>query len=385
MTELHGRTAAAVEVLRGGVEIVERIADEWRELCDNGPCDQPFYRPEWVGAYARAFAPTKNLCLFTVRIEGSLKAILPLEQERTFFSGLPVTKLRGATGLHSFRYDLVRTGGEEGDAAVQALWNFLKSYPPWDLLELPYVPEDGVLPQLLTLARADGFLVGQKESFRSPYIALADWSGERDKWPEYISGRFRKDLRRVARQLAAQGDLQLRRIERADIHLVQCFYELERSGWKGREESAIACAPRIRQFYDELARAADRFGYLSLYLLELNGQMVAGHFGLTYRGRYFSPKVAYDERYKQYSPGQVLMHLILRDCAARGIREFDILGPWAEWKGRWTPLVRTHFRYYIFRKTWYGHLLFAASFRMRARAKRILRWMQSAKNAPAEA
>jgi CelD/BcsL family acetyltransferase involved in cellulose biosynthesis len=343
---------------------VDRPANEWRELCNRGPSDQPFCRPEWIGAYARAFGANKTLLLITARIENQLKAVLPLEAERSLFCGLPARKLRGTANEHSVRFDLIRADGPEADAAILNIWSFLKELPGWDMLELPYVAQGAALDQLIQAAQSDGFPVGKIDSLRSPYINLAEWGTSEDSWPADISGRFRKDLRRVMKKLAAHGPVDLRRVEKASPEALQRFYDLERSGWKGREGSAIACNEGTRQFYDEVARNAERFGYLSLYFLEIGSCALAGHLGFTYRGRYFCPKVAYDENYKTFGPGQLLMSGVLRECVKRGLFELDILGPWAEWKAKWTPLVRPHTHWYIFNRT-YGRILHSLRFLVR--------------------
>lgn len=364
--------ALIVDTVSASAELPPKLARQWRELCDRGLNPIPFCRPEWIGAYAHNFVPHANLILFTVRTLNELKAVLPMQEELTSFCGLQVRKLRGTTNVHSGRFDLVLAPEENGKCIVQALWDILKNSSTWDVLEFPFVPQGGILEHLLESASADGLLVGRQEAIRSPYIPLADWKGGEDVWPEYVSGRFRKDLRRVTRHLSSQGALQLHRSEKADVQMLERFYALESSGWKGKEGSAIASSPYLRAFYDEFARAAEAFGYLSLYLLELDGTPIAGHFGLAYRRRYFSPKVAYDERYRQYSPGQVLMHMVLRDCVQRGFSEFDILGPWADWKAKWTPLVRPHFHYFVYPKTLKGYALHGASFRAKAIMKRLL-------------
>jgi CelD/BcsL family acetyltransferase involved in cellulose biosynthesis len=366
------QSSISVHAERGGAEIVDRLANEWRELCNEGPSDQPFCRPEWIGAYARAFGASKTLLLLTARIGDLLKAILPLEEERSLFCGMPIRKLRGTANAHSGRFDLVRTDGLEADAAILNLWSFLKQLPGWDMLELPYVAQGAALDQLVRAAQSDGFPVGKLESLRSPYINLAEWGTSEDLWPAGVSSRFRKDLRRVMRKLTSEGPVHLHRIEKADGEALKQFYDLEGSGWKGREDSAIASNEDTRQFYNEIARNAERFGYLSIYFLEFDGRMIAGHLGLTYRGRYFSPKVAYDENYRLYAPGQLLMNAVLRDCARRGLSELDILGPWAEWKAKWTPLVHPHAHWYVFSKRTYGRTLHSLRFRIRPAIKSII-------------
>jgi len=361
-----------VKAEKGGVEIMDRLAEEWRQLCNEGPSDQPFYRPEWVRAYVCAFVPQQKLLVITARSGGRLRAVLPFVEERSFFCGFPVRKLRGTANVHSLRFDIVRGAAAEGEAAVLAVWSFLKELPGWDLLELPYVPQGAALEQLFRAAQIDGFLTGYREEWRSPFIPLSGYDGTKDWWLACADTKFRANLRRRMRNLKAQGPLLVRRFDRADPSVLQCFYDLERSGWKGQERSAIACDPSTRQFYDQIARGAAQFGYLSLYFLESNGRAVAAHFGLSHRGRYFVPKLAYDEKYKQYGPGHLLVRAVLNDCAQRGLIEFDFCAAWEEWKGEWTSKVRRHTDWYVFRKGLLGRVLHTMKFRAKASLKGIL-------------
>jgi CelD/BcsL family acetyltransferase involved in cellulose biosynthesis len=96
-----GSTSMVVAAHRGGVEVVEHLADEWRDLCKEAVDDQPFYRPEWIAAHIRAFAPQAKVVLLTVRSEGKLLFVLPLVQEWSVFAGVPLRKLRGPVNSHA--------------------------------------------------------------------------------------------------------------------------------------------------------------------------------------------------------------------------------------------------------------------------------------------
>jgi hypothetical protein len=100
---------------------------------------------------------------------------------------------------------------------------------------------------------------------------------------------------------------------------------------------------------------------------------VAVHFGLEHRGRYFLPKPAYDESHRECSPGQLLTQEVLRDAASRGLREFDFLGPWMDWKGEWTRHVRPHAFLHVFGKGPTGRLLHAVKFGIAPAARRLRR------------
>ena len=366
------RSAPTVVAEEGGVDLIDRLAEEWRRLCDDGPSDEPFYRPEWIRAYIRAFEPTKKLMLVTARVGGRLKAVLPLIRERALLCGFPVTRLRGAANCHSCRFDAVRGAGVEGDAAVLAIWNFLKHFCGWDVLELCDVPQSGALERLCDAARRDGFLTGRWESKRSPYIPLSGFSSDEEPWRSNSSANFRSSMRKRIRRLSARGPLRLLRVETADSHFTQLFYDLEEAGWKGNAGSAIACNQNTRTFYDEISQNAARFGYLSLYFLEVNGQMIAANLGLSHRGRYFSLKLAMNENYKEFGPGHLMINAGLHDCVKRGFNQYDFTGPWEEYESTWTSHVRSHFGFWVFRDAPYGRLLHTVNIRLRARVRRAL-------------
>jgi GNAT superfamily N-acetyltransferase len=172
--------------------------------------------------------------------------------------------------------------------------------------------------------------------------------------------------------LQEQGILALKHYDAADPEALEKFYTLEASGWKGAEGTAIQCDPRTRKFYDLVAQAAERDGYLSLDFLELNGKPIAAHFGFNLRGRYFLAKAGYDEAYRRHGPGQLLVNEVLSETPQRGLHEFDFVGP-ATWdESRWASERRTNYRIFIFRKNWYGAWLHAIRISARDRLRRLM-------------
>jgi len=367
-----GDSTPRVQYATGGVELIEKLADEWRRLCDEAS-REPFYRPEWVAAYVRAFAPDEKVVLITVRSGGVLQAVLPMIEERSHYCGIPVTKLRGAANAHSCRFDLVRSAGPDGDAATAAIWRYLSESPGWDLIEFPYVVEGAALEPMANTARLERFPIGLKESMRTPYVPLSWIAPADDPILYHTNPRFRAQVRRKRRQIETGGKLEMRRVTTADPALLQAFYDLEGSGWKGKQGTAIACSEDTRRFYNEIGRYGEQFGYLTLYFLEYDGRPIAAQFGITHGGRYFMPKLAFDENYSQYGPGHLLIHEILRDCVERGLSEYDFTGPWAEYKAKWTSSTRLHSTITIFRHGFFGEALHTAKFKVEEGVKDVLR------------
>jgi len=356
---------------KGRIEVVNRLADEWRTLCQESSQDFPFCRPEWISAFLRAFLPDSKVLVVTVRYRGRLQFILPLVEERGFCFGVPVRMLRAPVNSHSCLFDAVRSASTTGEAAVLAAWDYLQKLRSWDVLELGEVPETGVLPQLTRAAEGCGFAIGQVAMRPTPLVPVPNDMDSLKQLPR--NARLRGKLRHIRRELATQGQLRLRRVEQADPATLERFYKLEAAGWKGQDGSAIVCDVKTRQFYDEVAQSAARFSYLSLYLLELNDQLLAAHFGLSQDGRYFSPKVAYDEKLKAWAPGHLIVSEILQDCVARKISSYDITGPDDEWKMKWTAQILPKHKFYIFGEGLRGRFAHLLGFRLRLRLTKLLR------------
>jgi CelD/BcsL family acetyltransferase involved in cellulose biosynthesis len=381
----------SVRVQRSGPELVEQIAGDWRRLCDESGDEEVFYRPEWAQAYLRAFDPKADVTLISVWAGERLRGLLPLVRRRSVMSGLPVVQLTLPANVHSLRASLTVCPGQEGEAALKAIWQAAKELPRWNVIDVANAVDGSALDRLVALGQKDGYRTARKRTSQTLYLPIenssasstSDKSGAQLPWLAGTRPKFRSHLRRARRQLEEQGTLALKHYGAADPEALEKFYTLEASGWKGEEGTAIKCDPCTRQFYDAIAQAAARYGYLSLDFLELNGKPIAGHFGFNLRGRYFLAKAGYDEAFRRHSPGQLLVNEILNQTPERGLHEFDFVGP-ATWdESRWASVRRTNYRVFIFRKGWYGTLLYAARIAARDTARKLL-GRQEDESAPLE-
>lgn len=374
------RRQFTVEAHTGGREVLAHLATEWQTLCAEGPCDQPFFRPEWIGAYLQAFAPDKKLVVVTARLNGKLRAVLPLIEERAFLHGLPVRKLRSPSNVHSCRFDLIH-GATDDTEAIQGIWNWLKQKTNWDVIELEDVPEGGACEALMQCADNEKYRCGKWEKPASPYLAMP--AVEPEKMDETLQlllrSSLRKSLRKDRRKLEAQGPLQLVRLTDFQPAQLAAFYQLEAAGWKGKAGTAIACAAQTKHFYDQVASFTATGGEFSLYSLVQNGHAIAMQYCLTSKGFCYLLKPTYDEQFSQYSPGSLLMEDILRDLLARGFWECDFMSPPSEWKKQWANGQRTQSSCYIFRRGLLGQALHAWKFQIVLHARQLKQNYQAGK------
>lgn len=354
---------------RGGPEILDEFAAEWNALSDDAAEDQPFFRPDWIRAYFRIFESRARVMVVTARVREKLALVLPLVEEYATFSKVPIRRLRAPVNYCSSRFDGVRRTGPEGGAAIAATWEHLRDLGGWDLLLLRDALEGSTVSRLADSAKADGFRTVQTPDLPSPLISVPSDPDQLQKMPP--NSKLRSQLKQIRLRITQHGALKFSCIRTADQNALERFYRLEASGWKGRTADGLAVLKKgVRPFYDEVAAFAARDGYFSLYLLELNDTLIAGHFSLTHRDRCYSPKVAYNEDYKALAPGHLIMAEILRDCAARGIREFDITGQDQPWKMKWTSETRPINHHFVFNGP-IGALAYAVGSRLKSPVRNI--------------
>ncbi len=342
----------------GGVELLERISGDARQLCREAEISEPVFGPDWSEAYLRAFSPNGKLVLISVWDDDRLRAFLPLFLKKDIICALPVRKLTSCANIHSCRFDLVCCHGEERADVLHAMWLEIRKFKQWDVLELPYALEGCGIDELLQIAKEDGYSIARKLACRALYFPIHASPDGSNSWSGGFSRKFRANLRRTHKQVEDLGGLSFHHHTSADPNALERFFQLEASGWKGREGTAIACRPETRLFYELVATAAARDGYFSLDFLELNGKAISAHFALNWNGRYILLKAAYDEQYRRYGPGHLIVDELLKHLGPKGLREFDFVGPAAWDEECWASEGRNSYTWFVFPKSLYGALLY---------------------------
>lgn len=361
-----------------GLSAFMALEAEWNALV-KATCDEPFYRHEFIQAWIDNFAPDATLSILTGRnADGRLVAALPLIKVRGLVSGLPARQTVSTANTHSCRFDMI---AEDGDAAGQCFFAYLAADKTWDTIRITDVPAGGNARHVYRAAEAAGFPVGTWESQRSPYLELPS------SYEKLLAGQnshFRSNLRRHRRRLEAMGTVTVERItggKDLQERLEECF-AIEEKSWKGREGTAIRQDTQTHSFYSQLGHTAAAQDYLALFLLKLNGQSIAFHYGLTYGGIYYMPKVGYDQAFEAGSPGLVLLEEIIKDCIGRGLKRCDFLGMDMPWKAEWTRQVTRHDWLFIYRNATFGRALHDVKFKWIPAAKHLLQeWKRKHENA----
>jgi CelD/BcsL family acetyltransferase involved in cellulose biosynthesis len=278
--------------------------------------------------------------------------------------GLNITRLESIYNFHTPRYDFIITGNS--DIVYRLIWKQLSaSDGGWDVVTLAQVPiESRTLPEIDSLARAEGWSTGQWESPPSPFIRL---NCSFETFFNRLKGPYRYNLRKRYEKLCKLGTVDVEVIsDKNHVRDVmqQDGLRIEAAAWKGREGTAINSDANVTEFYIRMAERAAELEWLRLTFLRLNGKRIAFDYILRHKQSLYGVKIGYDPTYHTYSPGNMLLNLILQDACGEGMMEYDFLGVNDEWKFDWTKETRSHQWLFIFRDTIRGRLLYRTKFQI---------------------
>ena len=362
-----GAPAYRIETIRD-YEALVRLGLRWDRLVEEAEVEHPFLTHDWVRTWWECFGEGKELHVLLVKQGTELKGIAPMMLSRERMYGLPVRRLGFVYHAHGFRCDFIVARGAEG--VHRAVWgHIIRNKGQWDVLEFGQLPaESRTFKELTGLASGGGVFMDTWESTRSPYVQIGEWTS----YLAVLPRKHRQNLRNRHKRLGELGPLQFEEIRSGkDVgKALEDGFRIEAAAWKGKAGTAVACQPKVRQFYTKLAERAAQRGWLRLHFLAVDRRRIAFRYFLCYKNRLYSLKSGYDPEYAAYSPSNLLLSMILRKASERGLVECDLLGFDEDWKLRWTKESRSHQWLFVLPKTARGRLIHAIKFQLVTRLKK---------------
>jgi hypothetical protein len=298
----------SVKVITDIGTLKEHVRD-WEELAAAAIEPNPFYEPWMLMPAIESFGAGKDLRFALVFSGDSERPVLcglfPLERKRSY-KGLPVATLKLWQHLYCFScVPLVRA--DRARECLATFLNWIESAEISSLMEFTGIAGEGSFYELL--------IEGIRARQRTTYIdgryerGLLRRAADAEQYLQStVSATRRKKLRRQQRQLSETGTLEYPALA-PDGNIdrwIEEFLQLEASGWKGKEKSAMNCQDADRRFFEAIARSAFEKGRLSMLAIHLDGQVIASQCNFLAGSGAFAFKVAFDERYARFSPGVLL-------------------------------------------------------------------------------
>jgi CelD/BcsL family acetyltransferase involved in cellulose biosynthesis len=242
------------------------------------------------------------------------------------------------------------------DAACEALH---KRRNEWDHLTLRYLSEKNpILNEIKTGLTARGYACDIKPHGPNLFVKLDT------TWDAYYSTRSRslkKANNLAANRLKKSGEIAIRWISRetADGSAIEKALEetieISRRSWKqGTGNSLDQAGPK--GFISTLTAHAARNGWLSIWLLAIEGKVLAMEYQLLDAENVYALRADFDAECEEISPGSHLMRTLLETLFGRGLQRY-YMGPGENaYKTRWTEDNEMLQQLVVHGSTWRGQV-----------------------------
>jgi CelD/BcsL family acetyltransferase involved in cellulose biosynthesis len=335
-----------IEVVRD-LNRFNALASEWQRLVDRCAGDRLFLSHTWFRTWWESFGEDAELYVVTVRNGSELLAAAPMMRTCRSMYGVKLNTIEAIQNPHSPRYDFI-LANDQDPKLYRALWKAMAE-PGIDSIVLTQVPESSnTIRNIEKLAKGDGWLTGQWSPPPSPFIPL---NGDYGAFLKTLKGGTRYNLRRRLERLNTLGPVDMEIVTDRDAvyGAMQDGLQIEAAAWKGKQGTAIVSDSATVNFYKRLAESEADLGRLRLSFLRVAGKRIAFNYLLQSQNKFYGVKIGYDPQYHTYSPGNLLLDLILKAACAENIEEYDFLGVDDDWKLEWTKEKREHRWLFVFR------------------------------------
>src|SRR3972149_3056913 len=308
-----------IEELRGWTEFIQ-MQEPWNQLLSRSHAPKIFFCWEWYYLWLKHFWYTKDFHFLLVRDESrGLRGIVPLIMKQSRDGG--VVEFIGDTNTWDYRDVIIDQALIE--PVLVSILNYLKEKIKGEgTIELSGLPEDSPTKTwIVKPAEKFGFEVRLLPEDTCPILYLpTSW----EEYPQLLKKKDQHELERKTRKINREAQVDLLRIKDANKirEGIEDFFILHRAS---REEKAGFMGGEMSSYFLSLAELFAQRGWLNLSFLTANGKKIAGIIGFEYLDTLYIYNSGYEPRYSPWSPGIVLIGLIVKDCIEKGFKRVDFL------------------------------------------------------------
>lgn len=351
-------------------ESLTPYAEMWDKLATESSHPLPVTSYSWVRCeFERGYHRGKPWVCLLAQTDKRLTGVLPVFLERSRWVPWRYMTARVPFTWHTSVCDLAVANGEEREVVLLLLDGLRQAVPGFSRLTLERAPVDS--PILRCFDRPNGrFCVVKQFNLNAAYLPII---GDFETYLESLHKKFRTNVHRWQRKINQLAGLEYVSIfgnQATEKHLMD-FTEMEASGWKGREGSAIQASPEVVEFYRKMTdRLAER-GWLQWHFLRAEGKTIAGQLGTQIGRSLVLLKIAFREEYSAFAPGNVLLARTIEQAFASGdVDEINCLTDFP-WTQNWNMQLRPHYKIDVYPKALAPMLLGALPSRARIAGSRI--------------
>ncbi|HEX8949432.1 MAG TPA: GNAT family N-acetyltransferase, partial [Dissulfurispiraceae bacterium] len=318
-------------------EAFAALGGQWNELLERSARPNIFLTHEWLFTWWEVYGRGKQLSiLLCCEDNGELLGILPFYiEKRGLLPKVNVLRFLGSEGVTSEFLECIAAKGKERRVYDAVFGHLQREKTRWDIVECANVETGTQFDQYLREQCASGIQVEANGTHgKCPYAELP---GSREAFMKSLSFKTRKRTRYFRNALAKRGEVSVytscdaRRLG-SDLDDAIGLYRanMSRRGWKEKFSSGEYMA-----FYRKICERFLALGRLQLSFLQVNGGRAAFLNSFKYQNRIYAYHTGFDETWRDYSVGFVLLGHLLEKAVGEGFTHFEFLRGGQRYKYHW--------------------------------------------------
>jgi hypothetical protein len=275
----------------------DQLPDSANILFEKAEQESLFFSRVWLeNITAHTLAEHQSMLLACVVDGERVLAILPMLES-------PRDDLGALSNRFTTLYSLLISDHHPNNHIITCLAKGLSQLEVNSIRLEPIDANDGNITRLLQSMEACGFK-------SHPYFRFYNWSHQVNAqlFDEYMAERpanIRNMIRRKQRKLAREHAYDIRLHQNVDIDRALLDYQMVyQASWKANEFFA--------DFTPSLVKKLSELGWLRLAILYIEDKPVAAQIWFVVHRKANIYRLAYDPRWKSYSPGTILTQYLMR-------------------------------------------------------------------------
>jgi hypothetical protein len=315
--EFHPPAGIRIADVRSFEDLAEH-ADAWAELFRKADRLSPLLSYPWMNAFFQNMVtPSERwLCLFAYENDRII-GIFPLVASYSY------RFMKYSLLLFKLPYHFAHTSGTDcltlpGREDIFGVFlDYLNHIPSvFPCFSFKHVPEHYTSIKYFSGKKHKMCVVRKPAGFED-FIPI---QGSAEKYISRLSSKFRRNLNKACRDLEELKIINFLFCEntRSIQENTARFLETENHCWKGKRETSIKNYPSSARMFEIAAESLARQGMMAFNFLEASDKTIAAQYAMQSNRTMYILKMAYDEDYAVYSPGNILMLKVIEEAYRSG-------------------------------------------------------------------
>lgn len=320
------------------------LSTAWDELLLEYPLATTFSSMEWLTSWWQSFGDGRQMLVLALfDSESHLVGVAPLSivRERVGPFSLRALRLMGDGSGDSDNLDLPVRPGFEKSFAEAVLQYLDQRRHEWDLCQLNTMPPGSPVARAIVELLKPSWVLFEYSSVCSSIPLPDGW----DEYLQRLSSEDRKNLERYRRRLENRYATRIYRCTReSELPIcLEALFRLHQLRWQNAGETGSFASTERRDFYQRLSRRLLDRSQLELWVIELDGAIVAAQFAFRFGNTVFQLQEGYDPERGPDRVGFILRGAAIKQLISEGVQVYDFLGGTDPYKTRWCAQV-AHYR-----------------------------------------